>query len=95
MDEDSTLKVGKMVQNFLSSIVSGEIDADRADYMLRDGFHSSVSIGSFNLDHLLSNLRFGWNLDTPWLGLAITKKEWGAGGFRLQPTPNVSPSLRT
>lgn len=78
MDEDSTLKVGKMVQNFLSSIVSGEIDADRADYMLRDGFHSSVSIGSFNLDHLLSNLRFGWNLDTPWLGLAITKKGMGA-----------------
>ncbi len=78
MDKDSTLKVGKMVQNFLSSIVSGEIDADRADYMLRDGFHSSVSIGSFNLDHLLSNLRFGWNLEMPWLGLAITKKGMSA-----------------
>ena len=67
-----------MVINLLSSIVSGEIDADRADYMLRDGFHSSVTIGGFNLDHLLSNLRFGWNPHEPWLGLAITQKGLGA-----------------
>ncbi|MCL1476170.1 MULTISPECIES: phosphohydrolase [unclassified Marinobacter] len=67
-----------MVMNLLSSIVSGEIDADRADYMLRDGFHSSVTIGGFNLDHLLSNLRFGWNPHEPWLGLAITQKGLGA-----------------
>ncbi len=77
-DSDGDEKISRMVQDFLSSIVSGEIDADRADYMLRDGFHSSVSIGSFNLDHLLSNLRFGWDLDTPWLGLAITQKGLGA-----------------
>jgi HD superfamily phosphohydrolase len=67
-----------LVMNMLSSIVSGEIDADRADYMLRDGFHSSVTIGGFNLDHLLSNLRFGWDPRTPWLGLAITHKGLGA-----------------
>ena len=68
----------RLVMNLLSSIVSGEIDADRADYMLRDGFHSSVTIGGFNLDHLLSNLRFGWDVDDPWLGLAITQKGLGA-----------------
>lgn len=68
----------RLVMNLLSSIVSGEIDADRADYMLRDGFHSSVTIGGFNLDHLLSNLRFGWDVHTPWLGLAITHKGLGA-----------------
>ncbi|MDX1456006.1 MAG: phosphohydrolase [Marinobacter sp.] len=68
----------RLVMNLLSSIVSGEIDADRADYMLRDGFHSSVTIGGFNLDHLLSNLRFGWNVNDPWLGLAITHKGLGA-----------------
>ncbi|WP_092024167.1 HD domain-containing protein [Marinobacter zhejiangensis] len=70
--------VPAMVMDLLSSIVSGEIDADRADYMLRDGFHSSVTIGGFNLDHLLSNLRFGWDVDSPWLGLAITHKGLGA-----------------
>ena len=68
----------KLVMDLLSSIVSGEIDADRADYMLRDGFHSSVTIGGFNLDHLLSNLRFGWDVSEPWLGLAITQKGLGA-----------------
>lgn len=67
-----------LVMDLLSSIVSGEIDADRADYMLRDGFHSSVTIGGFNLDHLLSNLRFGWDVSGPWLGLAITQKGLGA-----------------
>lgn len=68
----------RMVMDLLSSIVSGEVDADRADYMLRDGFHSSVTIGGFNLDHLLSNLRFGWNVENPWLGLAIAHKGLGA-----------------
>jgi HD superfamily phosphohydrolase len=68
----------QLVIDLLSSIVSGEIDADRADYMLRDGFHSSVTIGGFNLDHLLSNLRFGWTVEAPWLGLAITQKGLGA-----------------
>ncbi|QBM17037.1 hypothetical protein MARI_11420 [Marinobacter sp. JH2] len=71
-------EVPEMVMGLLSSIVSGEIDADRADYMLRDGFHSSVTIGGFNLDHLLSNLRFGWDVSEPWMGLAITHKGLGA-----------------
>lgn len=70
--------IPRLVMDLLSSIVSGEIDADRADYMLRDGFHSSVTIGGFNLDHLLSNLRFGWDVSEPWLGLAITQKGLGA-----------------
>lgn len=73
-----TSAVPRLVMDLLSSVVSGEIDADRADYMLRDGFHSSVTIGGFNLDHLLNNLRFGWSLDSPWLGLAVTQKGLGA-----------------
>ncbi|MBZ2168004.1 HD domain-containing protein [Marinobacter sp. F4216] len=70
--------IPRLVRDLLKSVVSGEIDADRADYMLRDGFHSSVTIGGFNLDHLLSNLRFGWDVSEPWLGLAITQKGLGA-----------------
>lgn len=66
--------LAKKLQHVLSSIVSGELDADRADYMLRDGFHSSVTIGGFNLDHLLSNLHFGWCDQTNWFGLAIAEK---------------------
>ncbi|MCP5162009.1 MAG: HD domain-containing protein [Hahellaceae bacterium] len=67
-----------LLQNLLKSIVSGEFDADRADYMLRDSFHSSVTIGGYSLDHLLSNLRIGWDLQQPWLGLAISAKGLGA-----------------
>jgi len=62
------------LQGVFSRIVSGELDADRADYMLRDGFHSSVTIGGFNLDHLLSSLHFGWCAQTSWFGLAISDK---------------------
>jgi HD superfamily phosphohydrolase len=66
--------LAEKLQLVLASIVSGELDADRADYMLRDGFHSSVTIGGFNLDHLLSNLHFGWCSQTQWFGLAIAEK---------------------
>ena len=66
------------LQALLASLVSGELDADRADYMLRDGFHSSVTIGGFNLDHLLSNLHFGWCQQTEWFGLAISHKGLGS-----------------
>lgn len=66
------------LQALLQSLVSGELDADRADYMLRDGFHSSVTIGGFNLDHLLSNLHFGFCTQTGWLGLAIAEKGLGS-----------------
>ncbi len=68
----------KKLQILLASLVSGELDADRADYMLRDGFHSSVTIGGFNLDHLLSNLHFGWCQQTEWFGLAISEKGLGS-----------------
>ncbi|WP_253938610.1 HD domain-containing protein [Hahella sp. HN01] len=66
------------IVRLLRLIVSGEIDADRADYMLRDGFHSSVTIGGFNLDHLLKNLHVGWDPEFDWMGLAITPKGLGA-----------------
>ena len=66
------------LQGLLSHLVSGELDADRADYMLRDGFHSSVTIGGFNLDHLLSNLHFGICEQTGWMGLAIAEKGLGS-----------------
>jgi len=64
----------RQFKGLLSNIVSGELDADRADYMLRDGFHSSVTIGGFNLDHLLSNLHFGLCTQTDWVGIAIAEK---------------------
>jgi HD superfamily phosphohydrolase len=40
----------------LRSLVSGELDADRMDYLLRDSFYTGVNYGRFDLDWLIQNL---------------------------------------
>jgi HD superfamily phosphohydrolase len=40
----------------LHSLVSGELDVDRMDYLLRDSYFTGVSYGKYDLDWLLSNL---------------------------------------
>ena len=40
----------------LRSLVSGELDADRMDYLLRDSFYTGVNYGRFDLDWLTQNL---------------------------------------
>ncbi len=40
----------------LRAIVSGELDADRMDYLLRDSFYTGVTYGRFDLDWIVGNL---------------------------------------
>jgi HD superfamily phosphohydrolase len=40
----------------LHSLVSGELDADRMDYLLRDSFHTGVNYGRYDFDWISSNL---------------------------------------
>lgn len=40
----------------LRAIVSGELDADRMDYLLRDSFFTGVNYGRFDLEWILQNL---------------------------------------
>lgn len=42
--------------NFLKDILSGSIDADRMDYLLRDSLHCGVSYGSFDYQRLIETL---------------------------------------
>lgn len=42
----------------LSQIVSGEMDADRMDYLQRDSFYAGVSYGKFDESWLLENLTY-------------------------------------
>ncbi|MDD2422389.1 MAG: hypothetical protein PHU78_09675, partial [Heliobacteriaceae bacterium] len=42
--------------NFLKDILSGSIDADSMDYLLRDSLHCGVSYGSFDLNRLIDTL---------------------------------------
>lgn len=61
---------------FFQTIISGELDVDKMDYLLRDSFYSGCHYGVYNLDHLLSTIRIGFNPpgSRTWVGLAVTDK---------------------
>lgn len=40
----------------LRALVSGELDADRMDYLLRDSFYTGVNYGRYDLDWIVENL---------------------------------------
>ncbi len=44
---------------YLAKAVSGELDVDRCDYLLRDAHATGVRYGLYDLDWLLRSLRFG------------------------------------
>jgi uncharacterized protein len=54
----------------LRSLVSGELDADRMDYLLRDSFYTGVNYGRFDLDWLIQNLHAARVGDTMELALS-------------------------
>src|ERR671936_1409054 len=47
---------GRGLLPILRQVVSGELDADRMDYLQRDSFFSGVNYGKFDLDWLVQNL---------------------------------------
>lgn len=67
---------GAFLQLF-RALISGELDVDKMDYLLRDSFFSGCRYGIYNLDHLLSTLRVGFDLEHEWFGLAVTQKGLG------------------
>lgn len=77
---DNLLKVTDVtIKNFFKTLISGELDTDKMDYLLRDPFFSGCKYGIYNLDHLLSTIRIGVNPpgQLPWVGVAITEKGLG------------------
>lgn len=44
------------IHRLLRSLISGELDCDRMDYLLRDAYHSGAAYGSHDTDHLIGNL---------------------------------------
>ena len=44
------------IHPLLKQIISGEVDADRMDYLLRDSYYTGVNYGKFDLDHLVRSL---------------------------------------
>jgi uncharacterized protein len=58
---------------FLSQIVSGEVDADRADYLLRDSLHCGVTYGLYDSAKLVESLTLVSDPDTGRLQLAFDR----------------------
>ena len=56
---------------YLAHAVSGTLDVDRCDYLLRDAYMTGVRYGLFDLDWLLRSLRFGPTRDQQAPRLAI------------------------
>ena len=54
----------------LHQLVSGEIDCDRMDYLLRDSYFCGVSYGNYDLDWLITNLEIVTENDKAFLGLS-------------------------
>ncbi len=57
----------------LSDIVSGQIDADRTDYLLRDSHHCGVDYGRFDYRRLIECLTVWRDEDTGILEMAINR----------------------
>lgn len=58
---------------FLSQLIAGEVDADRADYLLRDSLHCGVSYGTYDVAKLVESLTLVTDPDNGHLQLAFER----------------------
>ncbi len=56
---------------FWRDLIKGQIDADRADYLLRDSHHVGVAYGRYDLNRLISTLTVAPHPDTEELTVAV------------------------
>jgi len=79
LDDNESVLYGDARHLFLRQIISSQIDADRADYLLRDSVHLGVSYGYYDRHRFISCLSIG-NIESEddgcesGLTLAIDKK---------------------
>lgn len=57
------------IHRLLRSLISGELDCDRMDYLLRDSYYTGVAYGTYDVEHLISNLGV---TETDGSGLVLT-----------------------
>lgn len=60
------------VHDLLSSLISGELDVDRMDYLLRDAHYTGVAYGLYDMDHLVRNLGVAYLQGRPMLTIDST-----------------------
>lgn len=52
----ATGQMDNVQKPYLAQIVSGDIDADRIDFLLRDSYHTGVSLGLIDIEQLVGSL---------------------------------------
>jgi HD superfamily phosphohydrolase len=72
---------GKHPLAYLAKAVSGELDVDRCDYLLRDAHATGVRYGLYDLDWLLRSLRFTDEASAPALAIDGAKGLPAIEGF--------------
>jgi uncharacterized protein len=58
---------------FLGQLVSGEVDVDRADYLLRDSLHCGVNYGVYDSNRLIESLTLVTHSESGRLQLALDR----------------------
>ncbi len=58
-------------RRFLSQVISGELDVDKMDYLLRDSLYCGVRYGVYDLDRLLDTLAVVADPETGALGVGV------------------------
>lgn len=56
---------------FWRGLISSQLDADRADYLLRDSLHAGVAYGNYDLHRLISTMTVAMSSDTDSPTLAV------------------------
>jgi HD superfamily phosphohydrolase len=65
-----------LVSLFWRQLMSSQLDADRADYLLRDSHHTGVKYGQFDLDRLFITLTVAEDPETGAPLLAVARSGW-------------------
>ncbi|RSD34462.1 MAG: metal dependent phosphohydrolase [Methanohalophilus sp.] len=58
-DQIALMATGKssfLEKPYLGQLISGDIDADRIDFLLRDSYHTGISLGLIDVDQIIQNL---------------------------------------
>ena len=71
-------KLAIFLRGLFKNIISGEVDADKMDYLLRDAYFTGCTYGLYNYEHLIKNLCVGFSSTDSWFGIALKKKGLGA-----------------
>lgn len=73
LDDDETRRNAASL--LWKTLISGQLDADRADYLLRDSLHIGVNYGLYDRNRLINCMTVG-RLESGALTLGIEEKSW-------------------